>query len=225
MGAAGDRGTAMKSITAIAALALAAFAADDASAQGKGKIYKCRNEKGEVFYSQSYDPKQCGGGGAQLNDAGVEVRAIERRKSSEELAAERAEAERVAEANRLAAELKRQDDVLMQSYPTEAELIRAHQQEVEAIDGVIRTQEMSAAGYESILSELLASAAEAERAGKPVAPALAKRIDGVRADIDTQRQAIRRKRDERAASDAEHALRLARYREIKARQQKQLEGR
>lgn len=215
----------MKSIAVVAAIALAAFAADGAAAQVKGKIYKCRNEKGEIFYSQAYDPKLCGGGGAQLNDAGVEVRAIERTKTPEELATERAAAERDAEAKRIEAEVKRQDDVLMQSYPTEAELILAHENELRAIDGVLRTQEKSAVGYEEILNELLASAAESERAGKPVPAALAKRIDGVRADIETQRNAIERKREERAASAAAHATRLARYRELKARQQKQLEGR
>ncbi|HET9482773.1 MAG TPA: hypothetical protein VFO79_02350, partial [Xanthomonadales bacterium] len=126
---------------------------------------------------------------------------------------------------KIAAERKRQDDVLMQSYPTEEDLSRGHEQELRGIDGMIRTQEMSAASYESILNELLASAAESERAGKPVPAPLVKRIDGVRADLESQRQAIERKRADRAETEAEFAQRLARYRELKERQQRQLEGR
>lgn len=211
----------MKPILLIAAL-VAASIAGDVSAQ---KIYKCRNEKGEIFYSQSYDPKLCGGGGAQLNESGVEVRTIERRKTPEELAAEREAAEVAAKEAKIAAERKRQDDVLMQSYPTEEDLSRGHEQELRGIDGMIRTQEMSAASYESILNELLASAAESERAGKPVPAPLVKRIDGVRADLESQRQAIERKRADRAETEAEFAQRLARYRELKERQRRQLEGR
>lgn len=209
---------------ALVAIALAAAAPSGASAQGKQKIYKCKNEKGESFYSQSFDPKYCGGGGSQLNDAGVEVRTIERRKTSAELAAERDAAALAAEAARVVAERKRQDDVLMQSYPTENELLAAHEQDVRAIDGVIRTQEMSAQSYESTLNQLLGNAAESERAGKAVPAPLAKRIDSVRADLDIQHQAIAKKQAELAVAKTEFAARLARYRELKARQDKQLRG-
>lgn len=214
----------MKRILITSALVVAALAAGDAFAQAK-KIYKCKNEKGETFYSNSFDPKQCSGGGAQMNEAGIEVRAIERRKTPEELAAEREAIAVAAEQERLLAERKRQDDVLMQSYPTEADLERAHASDLRGFDGMIRTQEMSAASYEAILNELLASAAESERAGQAVPPTVAKRIESVRDDLDTQRKAIERRRAERAEAEAEHAARLARYRELKARQLKQLEGR
>lgn len=188
------------------------------------KIYKCKTEKGETFYSQSFDPKLCGGGGTQLNSAGVQVRTIERAKTAGEVAAEREAAAAAAEAARVVADLKRQDDVLMQSYPTEQDLLAGHDQELRAIDGILRTQQMSTQSYESTLEQLLGSAAESERAGKPVPPPLAKRIDTVRADLETQRRAIEKKQAERAAIEAQFATRLARYRDLKARQEKQLRG-
>ena len=209
---------------ALVAIALAALAAPAVAAPDKQKIYKCKNASGETFYSQSYDPKQCGEGGSQLNSAGVQVRTIERQKTAEELAAEREAAATAADAARAVAEIKRQDDVLMQSYPTEKDLIAGHEQELRALDGVIRTQDMSAQSYESTLNQLLGNAAESERAGKPVPKPLAKRIDGVRADLEIQRQAIEKKQAERAATKGEFATRLARYRELKLRQEKQLRG-
>lgn len=206
-------------------LAAACLLLGTGAADAQGKIYKCKNEKGETFYSQSYDPKLCGGGGAQLNDAGIEVRTIERRKTPEELAAEAEVAALEAEQKRLEAERKRKDDILMQSYPTEADLSQSHEQELRAIDGVIRTQEMSAKSYEETLEALLAQAAETERAGRPIPPPLAARIDKVRADLDSQRGTIERKRGERATAVTAFEVRLARYRELKARQEKHLGGR
>lgn len=205
----------------LAGCVLAAIACDPAAAQ---KIYKCKNEKGEVFYSQAYDPKLCGGGGAQLNADGIAVREIERRKTPEELAAEKEAAARLAEDQRIAAERKRQDDILMQSYPSEEDLRVGHEQELRAIDGSIKTQEMSASSYEKTLDQLLAQAAESERAGSAVPKPLADRIDKVRADLDLQRKAIERTQAERAATVAAFETKLARWRELKARQEKQLSG-
>lgn len=207
--------------TLFAGCVLAAFACDPASAQ---KIYRCKNEKGETFYTQAYDPKQCGGGGAQLNADGIAVREIERRKTPEELAAEKEAAARLAEDQRIAAERKRQDDILMQSYPSEEDLRTGHEQELRAIDGSIRTQEMSAGSYEKTLDQLLAQAAESERAGSAVPKPLADRIDKVRGDLDMQRKAIERTHAERAATVAAFEAKLARWRELKARQEKQLSG-
>ena len=207
--------------TLLAGGLLAAFACDPAVAQ---KIYKCKNEKGETFYSQAYDAKLCGGGGAQLNADGIPVKEIERRKTAEELAAEKEAAARLAEDQRIAAERKRQDDILMQSYPTEDDLRVGHEQELRAIDGSIKTQEMSASSYEKTLDQLLAQAAESERAGNPVPKPLADRIDKVRGELDLQRKAIERTQDDRTATITSFEAKLERWRELKARQAKQLSG-
>jgi chromosome segregation ATPase len=207
--------------TVLAGCVLAFLACAPASAQ---KIYKCKNEKGEIFYSQAYDPKQCGGGGAQLNADGIAVKEIERRKTPEELAAEKEAAARLAADERIAAERKRQDDILMQSYPSEADLRVGHEQELRAIDGSIKTQQMSASSYEKTLDQLLAQAADSERAGNAVPKALADRIDKVRGELDGQRKAIERTQEERAAAVAAFDSKLARWRELKARQDKQLSG-
>lgn len=43
-----------------ALVAMALLASGEASA----KIYKCKNAKGEIYYTQTYDPTNCAGGGA-----------------------------------------------------------------------------------------------------------------------------------------------------------------
>lgn len=189
------------------ALALAA----PAQAQ---KIYKCKNDKGETFYTQSYDPVRCAGGGAQLNQQGVAVREIPRIKSAEELAAEKAAAAAKAEADRIAAEQKAADQVLLMSYATEEDLVRAHQQELQMFDTTIETAKLQVENQQRTLADLLGAAAESERAKKPVPDNIARNIATVRSQIEQQNALILQKEQQRALSSKEADERLARYRKL-----------
>jgi hypothetical protein len=182
------------------------------------KIYKCKNEKGELYYSHAFDPARCAGGGAQLNDQGLSVKEIERRKSAEELAAEKAAAEKKAEEQRVADVAKQADQVLMLSYASEEDLVRAHQQETEVFDNAIATTHLQVQSQEKSLAQLLGSAAEAERAGRPVPDETAKGIATVRLQIEEQNSFIERQEVEKEKSNAEFAVKLKRYRELKAQQ-------
>jgi hypothetical protein len=189
-----------------------------ASTANAGAIYKCKNEKGEIYYSQTFDRSRCAGGGAQMNEQGMAVKQIERVKTPEEIAAEKAKAEAEAEARRVKAKQDHDDMVLMTSYPGEEDLLRAHQQEIDVIDTVIATTQLQIQSQQKSLTELLASAAEAERAGRPVTQDVSDNISTVRQRIETQNAYVATKQQERAESVAAHEKRLARYRELKARQ-------
>ncbi len=197
------------------ALALLSLALPGAA---QPKIYKCKNDKGELYYSHAFDPARCSGGGAQLNDQGMAVKEIERRKSAEELAAEKAEAQRLAVEQQKADAIKQADQVLMLSYATEEDLARAHQQETEVFDNAIATTHLQVRSQENSLSELLASAAEAERAGRQVSDEIATGIGTVRQQIEAQNAFIERQETEKEAANAEFALKLKRYRDLKAKQ-------
>ena len=58
----------------------------------------------------------------------------------------------------------------------------------------------------------------------PLPAPLAQRIDKVRGELDVQHKAIERKENERAEAVAAYESKLARWRELKARQDKQLSG-
>jgi hypothetical protein len=200
-------------------LALVALLATGPAAAA-GKIYKCKNDKGDIYYSQAYDPKHCGGGGAQLNAQGLAVKQIDRIKSPEELAAEKAAAEKAAAEKAIADEKARSDQVLVMSYSTEEDLTRAQNAELSAIDTAIDTTRRQIDMQQKSLAELLASAAEAERGGHEVPPAVAANIGKVRAQIEQQNAFIARKEQEREVAAKEFAAELERYREIKARMAK-----
>jgi hypothetical protein len=187
-------------------------------------IYKCKDEAGNVYFSQSFDPARCAGGGAELNEQGMRVRDIERRKTAEELAAEKAEAEAAAEAQRRREAQAQADRVLLMSYATEDDLRRSNERELEVMESAIQTGRLQMARHERHLAELLAQAADAERAGQAVSTELKERIDGVRAQIEDQRAVTTRKLAEKAQSTLEFTLRLVRYREMRARQEALIRG-
>lgn len=209
-------------ITRILALAVLLALALPAAAQKK--VYKCKNEKGETYFSNVLDPKRCAGGGAQLNEAGVAVETYDRVKTPEERAADEARAREEAEAKRLADAKAEADRVLMMSYPSEADLSRAHEAEIAAIEGIIATNRLSVQSHERSLSQLLSAAADAERAGNPVPKPIADSIAEVRAQLDALQATIAGKEEEKAKATAEFEQRLTRYREIRDRQQKQVSG-
>lgn len=210
-----------RSAFVVATVLLAAFAGDAAAEK---KIYKCRNEKGEIYYANSFDRAKCGGGGAQLNEQGLAVRQIERQKTPEEIAAEKLAAEKAEEEKRRLEAEQHAEQVLMLSYASEDDLERAHDKSVEAIDTAIATTQMQLANQQKSLAELLASAAESERAGLEVSADVAKNIKLVRTQIESQNQFIARKEQEKIAEQAEYEARLKRYREVRAKHLEQIEG-
>lgn len=181
------------------------------------KIFKCKNEKGEIYYAQAYDPERCTGGGAQLNAQGLTVRTIERRRTPEEIAADEARAAAEAEAQRKIEAERKADQVLLLSYANVEDLERAQQQQLEVIDEAIRSAQLQAERQQKALVDLLATAAEAERAGKPVPQAVTDNIAAVRGMIEQQNTIATRKQAERMAALIEFSNRVERYNELKAR--------
>lgn len=196
--------------TLVLAIGLA-FACD---AQAAGKMYKCKNAQGQVEFRQTFDPRLCSQGGAQVNDQGVAVKQFERPMTPEEIAAAKAKAEADAAAKAKLEEQQRQDQVLLMSYASEDDLKRGHEQQMQAVDTAIATANMQLVNQQKSLAELLGSAAEAERANQPVGESLAANIATVRKQIEDQNTFIARKEAEKVAAEAEFAQKLAKYREV-----------
>ena len=194
------------------------------ASQAAPKIFKCKNANGEVFYSQVYDATKCGGGGSEISEHGVAVRTIDRIKTPEELAAEKVIAEQEAEAARIEEARRRADEVLAISYPSEDDLKRGFDEEIEAIDSTIESANLSIRSHQKSLAQWLAVAAEAERANKPVPDDVSANISMVRGHLQEQRALIAKGKKDKVKAKARFDDRLARYREIKSRQEKHLQG-
>lgn len=191
-------------------LALPAVAGDDANR----KTFKCKNEKGEIYYSDHFVPEHCKGGGSQLNADGIAVRQIERQLTPEERAAAKAKAERDAEEARIAEEKAHADRVLLQSYANEEELSRAHQKELTQVDTEMQAARASLSAQEKNLTELLNMAADAERAGQKVSAPVTKNIGIVRKQVESQKAFIQRKIAQKEDLERDFQVKLKRYREL-----------
>lgn len=179
------------------------------------KIYKCKNEKGEVFYTQTYNPALCSGGGAELSEQGIAIRTIERVKTAEELAREKAAAEEAAKAAAARALQQESDQVLMLSYASEEAIAQARDNDLAGVMRSIQTTEYQRDTQQDTLTALLGEAAEFERAGQPVPETLAQKLALVRTQLETQNAIIERKRKETAAIRAQYDLKLKRFKELK----------
>ncbi len=184
------------------------------------KIYKCKNESGETFYSQTYDAARCGDGASVMNRDGRTVGTIERRKTAEEIAAEQAAAAAKAAEEQKLAEQRQADQVLLMSYPSVADLERVRDQEIQVFDNAIATARLQLESQQRSLAQLLASAAESERAGKPVPAAVTANIAKARAQIEEQNALILRKEQQKAETRAAFEQRIKRYAELMAERER-----
>jgi hypothetical protein len=212
----------MSRVVVFVALAVVAtLAAQSAEAAGKSaatpggrKIYKCADEKGEIFYSDHYDPERCKSGGSQLNDKGMSVKTIERQATPEERAAAEEKARQDAEEKRKADELKKSDSVLLQSFVTEEDLTHAHEKELRLLDSEIKANQLVLKSQERNLTEMLALAADAERANQAVPPNVVKNIAVLRKQVEGQREHIAAKQSRRIELEVNYEAQLKRFREL-----------
>ncbi|MBC6943016.1 MAG: DUF4124 domain-containing protein [Xanthomonadales bacterium] len=198
----------------IVALALA-LTATFALAAGATR-YKWRDAEGALHYSDSLPPEAARFGYEVVNGQGVVIKRVERAKTAEELAAAKAAAAK-AKAERIAAEQQaRDDDRMLSSYPEEADLKRAQQERLDAIDQEIKTAKMSLRAQEQTLAQMLDHAAELERAGKALPAPRAQQLATLRGEVEQQQQAIRRRERERDSTVTGFQAEIAHYREVKA---------
>ncbi len=181
------------------------------------KLYKWVDADGKVHYTDRIPPEQAGQERKELNSQGVTIKTTERAKTKEELEAAKVQAASVAAAKKLADHKATMDRTLTQAYATEEDLRRGHDNELAAIDSVIKTTQISLKSQESALAQHLAIAADA-KAGKRVVPQTTlDAIKTIQTAINNQTGTINKKKAERLVSEKEYALRLARYRELKSK--------
>ncbi len=195
-----------------------------AGAAAEGKIYKCRNADGAIFYSNSYDAKHCAGGGAQMNADGVPIRRIARQKTAAEIAAEKRAAE-IAEqeaARREAAEMA--DRALLATFANDKELYNFYAEQISMVDSELQAGHSTLQSQHRSLSALLGVAADAERANKPVPVRITGNIKLAREQMKMQRDHMADRRVRRAELEKERDLKIKRLHLLTERNRKRREG-
>jgi hypothetical protein len=170
---------------------VASAAGTTANAAGK-KLYRWTDEKGEVHYTDALPPEAAKAANDRLNEKGMAVE------------------------KRLAEERAKMDAILLNSYPTEADLARAYEERFDLLERTLESAQVGITSQERSLDELLNHAAGLERAGKPVPDKVAQSIAMARRQVAEQREVLVKRQAEKAALQAEYDQVLGRYRELAA---------
>ena len=191
----------------------------DATAQSERVRYKWRDESGALHYEDAIPPEAVKFGYEVVNKQGVTVRRVEKAKTPEELAQAKASAQKVADEKRKIDEAQRADVQLLAAYPTEDDLRKSLQAQIDLINQNIQATEIGVASQEKSLGERLNHAAEQDRIGKPVPPAVQKQIATLKDGLADQRAFLQRRTQDRENAQKQLETSLAHYREIKQKQE------
>jgi len=180
--------------------------------------YKWKDAQNNVHYDDTLPEAALQFGYDLVNKKGMVIKHVERARTPEELAADREAAARLA-ADKHAAEDKAQhDQQMLAAYPNEQDLTRNQQAQLDSLDQEVHATQLSLDSQEKSLAGMLGRAAEMERTGKPVPPALQKQIETQRTVVAKQKDFIISRQKERAETVQRFTDELAHYRDLRAAQ-------
>lgn len=203
----------MKRLLALALVAACTTAAGDLQAQ---KLYRWVDKDGKVHYSDKVPPSEAGLARDELNTQGRTVDRVDRALTVEEQAQAKIDAEAAEVARKAREEQERMDHVLLASYDSEADLKRAYDERFDLVHQSIESARVGIRSQENSLAEILAHAADLERAGRPVGPNIQQSIETARKQVAQQAEYLARREGEQAALQQEYDSVVARYRTLKA---------
>lgn len=194
-------------------LLCAALAAAPAMAQ---KLYRWVDADGQVHYSDALPPEAVNQARRELSkDSGLTTAAVERALTEAERAQARAEAETAAALARQREEQNQRDRVLLNSYPSEADLQRAFDERLRLLEESTRAAQVGIDAQRTSLAALLGAAAEQEFRGERIAPRVLDLAREAQKQESELHSLLTRREAEREATEEELARTLARYRELR----------
>ena len=185
------------------------------------KQFRWKDASGFVHYSDTLSDDAIKAGYDVISDTGAVLKHIDRARTTEERLADEEAARQAAVAKREAEERAEADRRMLAAYPTETDLLRALQAQIDGIDQSIVAETNSLNGQEQALSDNLAHAASLERSGKKVPDTLQKQIESLRKNSEALRKHILRRQQEKSDATKKMETDLAHYREARERSNSQ----
>lgn len=208
-----------KSLLVLAATTLIASLSVHAQKASPSSIrYRWRDAHGLPHYSDSLSAEAMKYGYDLVNDQGMVIQHVQRQLTVQERAAAQKLAAQQAARERAEQERQRADVQMLNAYPDEASFQQSQQQELDSLDQQINTTRINLHSQEQALAELLARAADLERAKEPVPKFLNDSITRQRNVVAGQRAALERQQTARDLAAEQAKQQLQHYRELKAAQ-------
>ena len=208
-------------VAVAAALSLAVTGVADAqkkpTASATQKLYRWVDAQGKVQISDTLPPEAISNARTEINArTGHTANTVGR----ELTPAERAEAEAIAERERLATmteeQRRREEDSMLSSYLTEDDLKRAYGERTSLLKQTLESTDISLMSLRASLAAQLAEASESELAGRKVDDKRLGTIRELHNELLKQRHFQGLRHSELLALDSEFERMLVRYRERRA---------
>jgi hypothetical protein len=197
---------------------LFAFACLSPAGAQAGKLYKWVDENGQIRYGDAIPAKYAKKSNETLNKEGIVVD----HKAAAKTPAQIAEEERIKKANaekeRVRREQAYQDRILLDTFTNEDEMVMTRDGKIEAIEAVIRITNGRTEKLKQRLAELQRTAANRERAGKPVFDDTKKAIAETRDQIEQNRRYVANRQAEQQNIRDKFEADIKRFRELKTAQ-------
>ena len=189
----------------------------------QAKMYKWTDETGQVHYGDTVPAQYLVTEHKVMSQQGLAVKRVEAAETDEERAErELQELEKKREED-LAAEKRQRDRVLLDTYTTERDLVAARDARFEAVDSQIQLSESIIEDSKKKLaaSEKLEQTLKSQ--GKPVPDTLLEKIEREKSQLATQAEVMASHIEKRKGVAEQFNGYIARFRELKAEQQKKRE--
>jgi hypothetical protein len=180
------------------------------------KLYHWVGADGKDHYSDDLPPEALDQAREELSKSGIPLKTIQRAQTVEEKAAAQAKADADARAAEIAAKSAQGDQVLLSSYPTEAELRRAYDERIDQQTQTLKTIRIDLQSQQQSLHTLLVTASNIELTDKPVNTDLVRKIQTAHAHVLEDQKAQVQQMAQAQSLREESAAQLARYRSLRA---------
>ncbi len=200
------------------ALALLALAGNSMTVSAGIKCWT--NKDGVRECGDRLPPEYAQRGHEEISDTGVKIKVTARAPTPEErkeaalLAAVKAEQERIARVK--AAKQLAHDQVLLQTFTTEEDLLLARDGKLAVFESRIKLAQNRVAKMETNLEQLTAQAAQQERSGRTVAAKLQQRIAKVRKRIQSHLAYVEDRRDDQDGIRQQFLMDQQRFLDLKS---------
>jgi len=201
---------------ALALILITGLTSAGAADPDKGKkLYRWVDAEGNTHYTDKLPPEQVQQGRDELNTTGVRVKSVPQARTREEIEREKEEERLRAEQKRIIEEQKAKDDILLNTFNSEDDIIMMREGKVTAIDAMIESVRGNIRRLQSRLAEQQRQAASTERSGRATTAQQQDAIKATNRSIEEAYATIlhhdSEKKRVRELSDRD----LKRYREIK----------
>ena len=200
------------------AVSFGAAAQNKGPAKGERTQYKWKDAQNNVHYDDTLPDAALQFGYDLVNKNGMVIKHVDRARTPEEIVADKAAAAKLAADKHVAEEKAQHDQQILAAYPNEQDLTRNQQAQLDSLDQEVHATQLSLDSQEKSLASMLGRAAELERTGKPVPPALQKQIETQRTVVAKQKDFIISRQKERAETVQRFTDELAHYRDLRAAQ-------